>query len=134
MIGVVFDVEELELQSALYGRAAYKLLFEAIDTRQIPGCSLLDGDTRATLGGSANHYCIAIDTVDPNQITVIKNALENSDEPALLPPSTRFLDDPLVRREPLVHAADINAQGELVNCTTFWVMQAWKAAQEKRRS
>ena len=134
ILGVLFDIHKLQLQSSLYGQAAYRALFEAIDTRQLAGCSLLDGDTRATLGGSANHYCIAIDSISPDQAAAIKKALEESHEPALLPVDSRFLDAAQAGREPLVRAAEINAQGELVNCTTFWVIQAWKAAQEKRRS
>jgi hypothetical protein len=132
MIGVLFDIEKLELKSGMYGYAAYKILFEAVDTRRIAGCSLLDGDTQATLEGSANHYCIALDFADPTQIAMIENALDNLNEPALLPPVSRYLDEALARREPLVRTADIDSEGKIINCNTFWVLQAWKESQSKR--
>jgi hypothetical protein len=46
-IGILFDIDELE--NGLYGYAAYKVFFAALDSRQIAGCTLSDGDTNATL-------------------------------------------------------------------------------------
>ncbi|MDZ7288698.1 MAG: hypothetical protein ONB42_02025 [candidate division KSB1 bacterium] len=44
----------------------------------------------------------------------------------MLPLASRFLDERLVEQEPLVPAAAINHDGELVNCETSWVMEAWR--------
>ena len=130
-IGILFDIDELE--DSMYGHAAYKVLFEAIDTRQLAGCSLSDGDTNATLRGSANQYCIAVESPDASKIVIVKNALGGSTAKGLLPLSSRFLEDSLVRQEPLVLAARIDSAGELVDCQTFWITNAWKDSQDKRR-
>lgn len=129
-IGILFDIDELD--SGLYGHAAYKVFFSAIDTHLLAGCVLSDGDTNATLTGRANQYCIAVNAPDHVAISAVKDALSKSNEKGLLPVSSRFMDDALVRREPLVQATFIGSSGELVNCTTGWVMSAWKAAQEQR--
>ncbi len=106
------------------------LLHTAVDTRRLAGCILSDGDTNATLTGRANQYCIAVNAPDHVAISAVKDALSKSNEKGLLPLPARFMDDALVSREPLVQATFIGSKGELVNCTTGWVMPAWKAAQE----
>lgn len=129
-IGILFDIDELD--SGLYGHAAYKIFFAAVDTRLLAGCILSDGDTNATLTGRANQYCIAVNAPDRAAIAAVKDALGRSNAKGLLPVSSRFMDESLVAREPLVQAAFVGSHGELVNCTTSWVMAAWKAAQETR--
>jgi hypothetical protein len=75
-IGILFDIDELE--NGLYGYAAYKVFFAALDSRQIAGCTLSDGDTNATLTGQANQYCIAVEALDHSTIANIKNALSKT--------------------------------------------------------
>jgi hypothetical protein len=75
----------------LYGYDAYKIFFDAIDTRLLSGCSLSDGDTNATLAGRANQYCIAVESLDASKIVTVKNALNKSNAKGLLPPASRFL-------------------------------------------
>lgn len=128
-IGVLFDIDELD--SGLYGYAAYKVLFAALDSRQIAGCALSDGDTSATLSGQANQYCIAIEAPDDSTIAIAKNALSKVDAKGLLPLPSRFMGDALANREPLVQAAYVGSAGELIHCQTGWVMAAWKESQGK---
>lgn len=123
-IGILFDIDELG--GGLYGYSAYKIFFAAIDTRHIPGCSLSDGDTR----GDGNQYCIAVSTSNPATIKVIKKALTKSDAKGLLPPSARFIDESCLRHESLVPSAQINSAGDLINCNTNWVLEAWKISKE----
>lgn len=122
-IGVLFDIDELD--SGLYGYAAYKVFFSAIDTRLLGGCVLSDGDTNATLRGDANQYCIAVDGPNP-AILAIREALAKSDSKGLLPTASRFMDEPAIHSEPLVQATYIGGNGDLLNCTTSWVMEAWR--------
>jgi serine/threonine protein kinase len=131
-IGILFDIDELG--DDLYGYAAYKIFFEAVDTRQFAECSLSDGDTNATLSGQANQYCIAIEAPFASQITEVKNALSQSNAKGLLPRSSRFLEDALVRDEPLVFAGRINFAGDLVGCQTSWVFGAWQKSRAKHQS
>lgn len=55
------------------------------------------------------------------------------DSKGLLPRDSRFLDDALVRSEPLPYSARINAAGELVALYPTWAINAWKESQEKIR-
>jgi hypothetical protein len=130
-IGILFDIDELE--SSLYGNAAYEIFFGAIDTRQIAGCTLSDGDTNATIAGRANQYCIAVESLDASKIATVKSALSKSNVKGLLPLASRFVESTLVSREPLVTAAHINAAGELIGCQTGWVMSAWEKTREKHQ-
>ncbi len=128
-IGILFDIDELE--SGLYGYAAYQIFFNAIDTEQIAGCSLSDGDTSATLAGRANQYCIAIESFDAAKIADVREALSKSNAKGLLPLASRFIEGPLVDLEPLVQAAHIDLSGELVGCQTSWIIAAWQKSHEK---
>jgi hypothetical protein len=129
-IGILFDVDAFN--GGLYGYAAYKVFFAAIDTRQLAGCLLSDGDTQATLLGQANHYCIAVTAPNPAMISVVKNALWESHAEGLLSPTARFMDSALVDKEPLVVSARIGADGRLLDCTTGWLLLHGKSANHTR--
>jgi hypothetical protein len=130
-IGILFDIDELD--SGLYGYTAYQIFFRLVDTRQLAGCTLSDGDTHATLTGHVNQYCIAVESFDASKITIVKNAFSRSNAKGLLPLPSRFVESTLVSREPLVTAAHINAAGELVGCKTGWVTEAWQENREKQQ-
>lgn len=128
-IGILFDIDELG--GGFYGYASYKIFFGALDTSQLSGCALRDGDTNATLRGGARHCCISVEFADASKIDAVKNALSKSTAKGLLPLSSRFLGDALVRQEPLVFAGRISSTGELTNCETIWVMKAWEETRKK---
>ena len=130
-LGILFDIDELE--GGLYGYAAYQIFFGAVDTRQLAGCTLSDGDTNATLAGRANQYCIAVESFNASIIATVKSVLSRSNAKGLIPLASRFVETTLVSREPLVTAAQINAVGELVGCQTRWVMEAWQKTREKHQ-
>jgi hypothetical protein len=127
-IGILFEIDELE--SGLYGYAAYQIFFGTVDTRQLAGCTLSDGDTNATLARRVNQYCIAVESLDASKIAAVKNALSRSNAKGLVPLASRFIETSLVSQEPLVIAANINAAGELTGCKTGWVMEAWEKSRE----
>jgi len=126
ILGILFDIAELG--GGLYGNAAYKVLFGAVDSYQLAGCVLRDGDTNATLMGHANTYCIAIESLDAAKIATLKRNLESCEAEGLQPPEARFLDESEVNREPLVAAARIDEAGQLVDCAINWIQQAWREA------
>ena len=130
MLGILFDIDELG--GGLYGYAAYQILFNAVDTRELAGCDISDGDTAATLAGRANHYCIAIGSPDPSKLALVKSALATCDVKGLLPPESRFLEDAEAAREPLVLAGSFTTSGELVGCTMGWIRAAWLKSQKER--
>lgn len=123
-IGVLFDIEGLG--GGLYGYEAYKVFFTAVDTRQLPGCVLADGDTAATLTGSANHYCISVMSDSASALSYVRAAMTRATAPGLLPVERRFVESDAVRHEPLVPSAQIDAQGRLVNAKPRWVAEAWE--------
>lgn len=130
-IGVLFDIDGLG--GGLYGYSAYRIFFAAVDTLELAGCSLSDGDTNETLAGRAKQYCIAVGSLDASKIAGVKDALSASNAEGLLPAASRFLDAAAVSREPLVSSARVDAAGELVGCQTGWVSQAWQEGRAARR-
>lgn len=128
-ICVLFDIDELE--GGLYGYEAYKIFFAALDSREIAGCMISDGDTSATLLGRSHQYCIAVDG-PPEMLEVVKKALGKFKARGLLPPNERFEEDPQAGRQPLVTSCYVGGQGQLLNCSTSWVTAAWEKAQESR--
>lgn len=131
LLGVLFDIDALD--GGLYGYKGYKVLFAAVHLRDLAGCALSDGDTRATLSGQKREYCIAIESSSASQLARVREALLRSTAPGLLPPADRFITDAAVAREPLVLAAQITPGGELVQYTG-WVRQAWEKCSEERRA
>ena len=109
-VGILFDIDHLG--GGFYGWEAYKILFRALDPNRLGGCTLLDGDTAATLAHRANHYCIAIQSLDPAPIQYVRETLGRSQEKGLLPSANRFLEG--VGGQPLVLAGIVDAHGNLV--------------------
>jgi hypothetical protein len=128
MIGVLFDIDALG--GGLYGYAAYHTFFAAVDTRQLAGCTLSDGDTNATLYQDTRQYCISVTSADSSQIAAVKSALSRSTARGLLPLAERFLDESALQHEPLVPSARIGAGGELVYYSPGWVLEAWRKSHE----
>jgi Tfp pilus assembly protein PilF len=129
-IGVLFDIDELEGEQ--YGQAAYQLFFEVIDTRLLAGCTLKDGNTDTPLTEQADLYCIAVETDDSTKIATVKNGFSNLEAKGLLPPASRFLEAAAVSQESLVTAAHIAPTGELTDCRTEWIQEAWHQSRAKQ--
>lgn len=129
-IGILFDIEALG--GGLYGYAAYKALFETIDTRLIPSSTFADGDTAASITGSDNHYCIAVTCDDPDGIAHVRDSVARARAKGLLPAVVRFIDGDAVAREPLVPAAAIDAAGMLVSAKPRWIREAWETARKAK--
>lgn len=123
MIGVLFDIEALD--NVMYGYAAYRIFFDAVGRDVLAGSTLSDGDTRATLDGAENRYCIAVESPDDATIAAVKDALTRANVPGLAPLPIRFMSERLVRDEPLVFAAHVGTEGRLHGCETNWVQIAF---------
>jgi hypothetical protein len=123
-LGVLFDIDKLG--GGLYGYAAYKQLFQSLPMHQFVSCSFSDGDTEATLQGRANHYCIAIESLDATKIAAIKTTLSLADGEGLLPLSSRFMDENDANRQPLVPAGYVTASAEITGDRAGWVTSAWQ--------
>lgn len=130
-LGILFDIQRL---GSNYGYTAYRIFFDAVDTRQLVYCWLSDGDTNATLASRAGHYCIAVEATDIAQTHYIREALSRSTAAGLLPLPSRFLEGTQLSGEPLVIAAQIDGNGDIANCQTSWIIAAWNESAQKRRS
>ncbi|KAF0106694.1 MAG: hypothetical protein FD146_2286 [Anaerolineaceae bacterium] len=128
-LGILFNIEELG--GGLYGYEAYKNFFETMDTRKMPGVVLYDGDTRATLSGGQNTYCIAVESEDAKAMEAIKNKFLLASAKGLAPANERILEGAQIESEPLVLSAQVGPAGELVNCKTGWVLEAWNETRKK---
>jgi hypothetical protein len=128
MLGILFDIGKLG--EGFYGYAAFQIFFDALDTRQLLGCSLYHGDTNATLHGSANEYCIAIASRDETKIDLVRNAFWAYHAKGLLPLPIRFLEHDQVSQEPLIEAGFIIGT-ELFGDTTGWITKALGKSQKK---
>lgn len=131
-LGILFNIDELG--DGLYGYEAYKILFNSIDSRQLAGCTLYDGDTNETLRGGASHYCIAIESSDSRVLENAKKLVSECEESGLLPPASRFMSDAAVRIERLVLAAKINSAGEPVGDKSGWVTSAYKTSIDRSQT
>jgi tetratricopeptide (TPR) repeat protein len=119
-IGILFDIQALG--SALYGRSAYEILFEIIGGPLLSGCRLSDGDV------NAQEYCIALQCEDAARLAEMRRLLAASTRLGLSASDRRLLTGEQVEQLPLVTAARFNSSGDLSDCETFWVRDAWERA------
>ncbi|GAA4209741.1 hypothetical protein [Actinocatenispora rupis] len=121
-IGILFHIADL---GSLYGQAAYRILFDSLDPRRLAGCSLYDGDTAATIAGSANTCCVAVRATDPTQIEYVRATLADRTDTGLLAPDRRFLTGAATAVEPLVPAGVVDAARRLVVDPEEMVQPGW---------
>ena len=123
-IGVLFDVDALG--GGLYGYAAYRTLFMEVTPQRLYGCELSDGDV------GRQYYCIAIESEDPLRLAELRRVLAESRAAGLATPCLldghRVEAGALIRSRTLVRAAYITTGGDLHNCQTSWIVNAWTEA------
>lgn len=111
-IGILFDIDDLG--EGFFRKNAYRLLFELLDPKRLTKCKLLAGHTVQTRAGSALHYCIAIQALDPSQIRYVKDTLADCSVPGLVTPAQRFLESPVIEQHQLQLDAQVDLAGNLV--------------------
>ncbi len=133
MLGILFDSEKLG--DIFYGSVAYQIFFDALDTRQLAGCTLYSGDIiNATIQGNVNVYCIAIASADETKIDLLRNAFWAYHAKGLLPLPIRFLEHDQVSQEPLISHGLIGRTGKPRRDDTWWITEAWEKSQEKHET
>jgi|GEM_PF-1341517 len=111
-IGIVFDIDQC---GGNYGYHAWRLFMKHIDPQRLAAGILLEGDTAATLNGSANEFCIGVYGADPEYI---RQMFEAVDEPGLAPMHRRFIEKIALDQQPLCEYGKVDAFGRLV--TESW--------------
>jgi hypothetical protein len=117
-IGVRFDVDKID--SGCYGIACWEIFWQAIAPQELPNTSLFEGDTSATMNGSENVFCIAVQGFDSDFVRKIKSALTESEKYRLVCARPNFVEGNECVSEPLPPAGRIDALGELIG-------DAWNA-------
>jgi hypothetical protein len=126
--GALFDIDALG--GNFYGQAAYEWLFKAVGVSRravLAGCLMLDGDTNATLSGSARLYCIATASEDSERIARIRECVRKKHVGLLGIP----YEGGTLEAEPLVLAVRFGAGGGISWCETPWIVSAWKTVFEQ---
>jgi hypothetical protein len=110
-IGILFDIEALG--GGFYGDHAWRLFMSTVRPDHIVGCILREGDTNATLVGSTNQFCIAVQgpSLDVDEIKKIFLARKDAGFAAA---SFRFITNPQLESEPLVLVGMIDSARRLV--------------------
>jgi hypothetical protein len=113
--GVVFDIGGLG--GGFYGLRAWQLFMKCLDPTRLAASVLVEGDTAATLRGSANEFCIGI--YGPSlDLDYVRDSFEALDDPGLAPFHRRFIERLALEYQPLPIRGTIDAFGRLV--TNDW--------------
>lgn len=123
-LGILFDAQKLG--SGFYGYTAFRILFSVVPPKELAGCTLYHGEIG---DGRARPYCIAIESENLPLLVRLKQVFAASMVRGLLPSNQRFLDDAALQEEVLAMAATITGHGEMTNCSSRWLQEAWQRAQ-----
>src|SRR5262245_11018542 len=121
--GILFDAQKLG--SGFYGYTAFRILFTVVPPAQLAGCSLYHGE----VGDGRNRpYCIAIESDDRSLLMRLRNSFAQSMARGLMPLGERFADEGTLAEEVLALAARVGARGEITDCQSRWLHEAWQRA------
>ncbi|WP_335979238.1 hypothetical protein [Streptomyces sp. CA2R106] len=111
-VRILFDIDQLG--GGLYGQAAYRILFAALEPSRLAYCTFHDGDTDATIRGTRRLYCIAVRSTDARKIAYVRQAMAIRTDRGLLPLRDRFGESGVSAQGPLVAAGLVIDSGELL--------------------
>jgi hypothetical protein len=123
-IGILFDTQKLG--SGFYGYTAFRILFSVLPPRELTGCLLYHGEVG---DGRSRPYCIAVESDDDALLVRVRQSFTRSMARGLLPLPARFLDEAALQEEVLALAARVGVSGEMTDCQSRWVQEAWQRAQ-----
>lgn len=129
-LGIRFDIGKID--AATYGYEAWKIFWRVVDIENLPGCLLFEGDTMATLNGSENVFCIAVQSMYYPALQQIRAALEKDAAFNSVLASPPFVEDAEVVREPLVDSGRVDAFGRLVGGA--WAQSALETVRKRANS
>ncbi len=115
-IGIVFDIDALG--GSYYGYQAWRIFMKRMPQARIRNTVLKEGDTRETLAGAANEFCIAVygPLLNPEHV---RQAFESLADKGLAPVERRFIMKPPLDGEPLPVRGRIDIHGHFV--TDEWM-------------
>lgn len=110
-LGVRFDVDKVD-SAADYGGACWEVLWTSIDAAQLLGARLYEGDTRSSMLGKENVFCIALQA-DPIALERVRTALQRNGDFGRIAADRAFVESAELENEPLPDAGRI-VNGEVV--------------------
>lgn len=123
-LGVRFDIGKVGEGGGAYGFEAWKVFWHAVDPTRLGTALLYEGDTAATLSGSENVFCIAVQA-DEGVLQEARTALERRDDFRRAAASPAFVEGVELISEPLPGAGKVDAAGNLLDAS--WAESALKA-------
>ena len=117
-LGVRFDIDKVDAGG--YGVACWAVVWSAVKPQALAGALLWEGDTRASMEGRENVYCIAIQSADERALAAAREALLRSASFNLVCANPMLVDAASCRGEPLVNVGRIDQLGQLIG-------DAWNA-------
>ena len=110
-LGIRFDITKID--SASYGIECWKIFWRSVGTKLLKAALLFEGDTSATLNGTENVYCIAVQTMNTKVFDSIRQTLIQSKEFLEKQAQPPFIENLKAQNEPLPEAGRIDALGNL---------------------
>ena len=123
-LGLRFDIGKVGEGGGAYGFEAWKVFWHAVDPTRLGTALLYEGDTAATLSGTENVFCIAVQA-DEGVLREVRTTLERSDEFRRAAASPAFVEGGELISEPLPGAGKVDTAGNLFDAS--WGESALKA-------
>ncbi len=123
-VGILFDSQKLG--PGFYGYTAFRILFTVAPSRELAGSTLYHGEIG---DGPMRPYCIAIEAESAALVGRIRHIFASSMARGLMPAEERFVDELALQEEVLAMAARITSAGEMVDCHSRWLQEAWQRGQ-----
>jgi hypothetical protein len=111
-LGLRFDIGKIA--SGYYGSDCWKVFWRAVMPEEIKGAFLFEGDTAATLSGSENVFCIAVQSRDSGLVAKVREMLANNEEFMRVCATPPFVEGGDCISEPLPEAGQIDDSANLV--------------------
>jgi hypothetical protein len=110
-LGVRFDIGKVG--SGYYSFDCWKILWQALTPQTIKNSQLFEGDTRGTLNGAEDVYCIAIRNSDGAVLAAAQQLLLANEAFGKVAASPSLVDQLELTNEPLVSAGAVDENGEI---------------------
>jgi hypothetical protein len=111
VLGVRFDIAKVG--SGYYVSECWKIFWEAVPAAKIKNSQLSEGDTRATLNGEENVYCIALQNSEASTLASVKDSLLASKRFLKVAAMPSFVGEGQLADEPLVRAGFVECNGTI---------------------
>ncbi len=110
-LGIRFEIDKAD--SNAYGLECWKVFWRVVNPTKLAGSLLYEGDTAATLAGSENVFCIAVQKDDRAVLDEVRAKLEQSADFQRMAASASFVGEDELASEPLPEAGRIGIGGKL---------------------